>query len=554
MGPKGDYIYYLQDEKGSELGRLVRVSMAGGTPEDLTPDLPPYTLRGFDISRNGSCLAFDAVYGNRYWFFCIWLEPDGIGSPQLVYKAREETWACNLSYDGSLLAVKSTHRAPHSRRYTTLAFNTHSGEQVAELWDGSDYSVEPVQFSPVQGDDRLLAASNASGALRPLLWDPRTNERRGVTVPSAVGPVHPLDWSPDGSKLLIQTKTEKHEGLFIYDLDDQGLLPLRHEPGTFRGRTGPFLTGTAASFFAPDGTVWAQWSDASHPSRLLSLTSTSRPKPVLPVGNCPPGRPLRSVAFPSSDGVPVQAWLGLPSSSAETEGPFPTILHVHGGPSGAASNTFDAPSQAWLDHGFAYLTVNYRGSTGFGRDFQEKINGDVGRWELEDIMAARRWLIGEGIADPNGILLEGGSYGGFLTVWALSQAPDLWAGGIAPVAIVDWTMNYEDSSAAMKGWARMIFDGAPQDKPELYRDRSPLTHAASIQAPLLIVQGRRDSRATPRQMERFEREMEVLQKDFTLVWLDSGHGYPSAAAAEHIQEKHLKFAYRVLGLQGRDAD
>lgn len=554
LGPKGDYLYYLQDEKGSELGHLVRVPMAGGTPEDLTPDLPPYTFRGFDISLNGDCLAFDAVYGNRYWFYCISLEPDGIGSPQLVYKAREETWACHLSYDGSLLAVKSTHRAPYSRRYTTLAFNTNSAEQIAELWDGPDYKVEPVQFSPVQGDERLLAASNASGALLPLLWDPRTNERRDITVPSAVGSVHPLDWSPDGSKLLVQTKTEEHEGLFTYDLDGEGLLPLQHEPGTFRGRTGPFHTGTAASFFAPDGTVWAQWSDASHPSRLLSLTSTTRPKPVLSVGNCPPGRPLRSVVFPSSDGVPVQAWLGMPSSSAESEGPFPTILHVHGGPSGAASNAFDAPSQAWLDHGFAYLTVNYRGSTGFGRDFQEKINGDVGRWELEDMMAARRWLIGEGIADPNSILLEGGSYGGFLTVWALSQAPDLWAGGIAPVAIVDWTMNYEDSSAAMKGWARMIFGGAPQDKPELYRDRSPLTHAAAIQAPLLIVQGRHDSRATPRQMERFEREMDALKKDFTLVWLDSGHGFPSAAAAEHIQETHLKFAYRVLGLQGRDAD
>jgi len=454
----------------------------------------------------------------------------------------------------ALLAVKSTHRAPHSRRYTTLVFNANSGEQVAELWDGSDYSVEPVQFSPLRGDERLLAASNASGALLPLLWDPRSNERRDVTVPSAEGPVLPLDWSPDGSKLLVQTRAGKREGLFIYNLNDEDLLPLQHEPGAFRGRTGPYHTGTAASFFAPDGTVWAQWSDASHPSQLLSLTATDRPKPILPVAHCPPGRPWRSVSFPGSDGVSVQAWLGMPSSSEGSEGPFPTILHVHGGPSGAASNAFDAPSQAWLDHGFAYLTVNYRGSTGFGRDFQEKINGDVGRWELEDMVAARRWLIGEGIAGPNGILLEGGSYGGFLTVWALSQEPDLWAGGIAPVAIVDWTMNYEDSSAAMKGWARMIFDGTPQEKPELYRDRSPLTHAAAIQAPLLIFQGRRDSRATPRQMEHFARKMEALQKDFTLVWLDSGHGLPSAATAEHIQETHLKFAYRALGLQGRDVD
>ena len=555
LGPEGEYLYYLKDDKGSELGHIVRVPWAGGPPEDLTPNLPPYTLRGFDISRNGACLAFDAVYDNRYWFHCIELEPDGTPSaPRLLYTAQEETWACHLSQDGQLLAVKSTHRAPHSRRYAVLVFDTASGEQVAELWDGFDFNVEPVQFSPLRGDERLLAASTAGGALLPLLWDPRSNERRDLAMPAAEGSILPLDWSPDGSKLLVQTKTQEHDGLFIYDLDNENLLPLQHRPGSFRGQAGTFHTGTAASFFAPDGTVWAQWSDAAHPSQLLSLTAADQPKPVLPVPACPPGHPWRSFSFPSSDGVSVQAWLGLPSSSDMSEGPFPTILHVHGGPSGAVSNAFDATSQSWLDHGFAFLTVNYRGSTGFGREFQEKINGDVGRWELEDMLAARRWLLEEGIADPERILLEGGSYGGFLTVWALSQEPELWAGGVAPVAIVDWRMNYEDSSAAMKGWARMIFDGTPSEKPDLYRDRSPLTHAAAIQAPLLIFQGRRDSRATPRQMEYFARKMEASSKDFTLVWLDGGHGSTSAATAEHVQETHLKFAYRVLGLQGPDED
>ena len=555
LGPDGNYLYYLHDEKGSELGHIARVPFAGGPAEDLTPELPPYTLRGFDISRDGSRLAFDAVYEGRYWFYCIALESGGVPTePRLVYSAPEESWSCHLSYEGSLLAVKSTRRAPHSRRYTVLVFNTSAGNQVAELWDGFDYSIEPVQFSPLPGDERLLAATTASGALLPLLWDPLSGCRRDLPMPPADGPILPLDWSPDGRKLLVQTKTEEHEGLFTYDLLDDELTPLQHMPGTFRGRSGPYHTGTAASFFAPDGTVWAQWSDAAHPSQLLSLTATDQPKLILPDHDYPRGHAWRSVSFPSSDGESVQAWLGLPSSNESTEGPFPTVLHVHGGPSGAVSNAFDATSQAWLDHGFAYLTVNYRGSTGFGREFQEKINGDVGRWELEDMMAARLWLVEEGIADPNRILLEGGSYGGFLTVWALSQEPDLWAGGVAPVAIVDWTMNYEDSSAAMQGWAHMIFDGSPSEKPDLYRDRSPLTHAAAIQAPLLIFQGRRDSRATPRQMEHFARKMDALQKDFTLFWLDGGHGSTSAATAEHLQETHLKFAYRVLGLQGPDED
>ena len=284
------------------------------------------------------------------------------------------------------------------------------------------------------------------------------------------------------------------------------------------------------------------------PPRLLSLAADDPPKPVLPVDECPSGHPWRPVSFPSSDGVSVQAWLGLPSGADISDGPFPTFLHVHGGPSDAVSNAFDASSQAWLDHGFAYLTVNYRGSTGFGRAFQEKINGDVGHWELEDMLAARRWLIEQGIANLHQVLLEGGSYGGFLTVGTLSQRPELWAGGVAPVAIVVWTMNYEDSSAAMRGWARMIFGGSAQEKSELYRQRSPLTHAAAIQAPLMIVQGRHDSRATPRQMEVFTRRMEELNKEFALIWLDSGHGTGNTAIAESIQETHLKFAYRALGL------
>ncbi len=555
LAPDGAHCYFLRDKRGSEVGHVARVPFAGGPALDLTPDLPPYTLRGFDISRSGNLLAFDAVFDGRYWFYCITLSPDGSCSPpRLIYTAAEETWACHLSHDGALLAVKSTHRAPHSRRYSTLVFETGSGEQIAELWDGIEFSVEPVQFSPLTGDERLLASTTSQGVLRPLLWHPRTKQRRDLRFADDDEAVLPHDWSPDGNRLLVETTCDGRTGLFVYDLPEDDLRPLNHPPGTFRGRSGPFHTGTPATLFGPEGAVWAHWNDASHPPRLLSLTQESPPDPVLPVPDCPPGHPWREVSFPSADGVNVQAWLGLPSGTEISHGPFPTILHVHGGPSGAVTNAFDPSSQAWLDHGFAYLTVNYRGSTGFGREFQEKINGDVGRWELEDMLAARHWIIEQGIAHPRQVLLEGGSYGGFLTVWALTQKPDLWAGGVAPVAIVDWLMNYEDSSAAMQGWARMIFDGSPRKRPHLYRERSPLTHAASIQAPLFVFQGRHDSRATPRQMEYFSRRMQDLGKDFTLIWLDAGHGTSSVATAERMQEEHMKFAYRVLGLQASDVD
>ena len=89
LGPTGDFLYYLQDDKGSEIGHIARIPYASGPPVDLTPDLPVYTLRGFDICRGGNCLAFDAVYENRYWFYCLELHTDGSFSPpRLIYSAR----------------------------------------------------------------------------------------------------------------------------------------------------------------------------------------------------------------------------------------------------------------------------------------------------------------------------------------------------------------------------------------------------------------------------------------------------------------------------------
>src|SRR5207249_7839956 len=137
----------------------------------------------------------------------------------------------------------------------------------------------------------------------------------------------------------------------------------------------------------------------------------------------PPGRPWRSVSFPSSDGTPIQGWLALP----EGAGPFPTILETHGGPTAVMMESFDPSCQMWLDHGFAYLTINYRGSTTFGKEFLEKIWGNVGYWEVEDMVAARAWLVGQGITKADQVFLTGWSYGGYLTLQALGTYPALWA-------------------------------------------------------------------------------------------------------------------------------
>lgn len=231
------------------------------------------------------------------------------------------------------------------------------------------------------------------------------------------------------------------------------------------------------------------------------------------------------------------------------------ILHVHGGPDLAMIEGFSAKSQAWLDHGFAYLTINYRGSTTFGRQFREQIWGNPGHWEVEDMVAARGWLVQEGIARPDRILVTGSSYGGYLTLLALGKRPDLWAGGMAVAAFADWAMQYEHAAEIVKAHTESLFGGTPEERPEQYVASSPITYVENVRAPVLVIQGRNDVRCPARQMEEFEEKMRSLGKSIEVHWFDAGHmgSFAGERSIEH-QELMLRFAYRILvGEVGRSA-
>src|SRR5262249_41627943 len=166
------------------------------------------------------------------------------------------------------------------------------------------------------------------------------------------------------------------------------------------------------AFFAPDGLIHVVWEDSTHPPQVIALDpATGRPMgTLLAAPDIPPCRPCRSVSFASTDGQQIQGWLAVPDGPS----PFPTLLHIHGGAEAAMTDLFFPGSQSWLDHGFAFLSINYRGSTTFGRAFLEQIWGNLGRWEVEDMVAAREWLVTEGIADPLRVFVAGGgARGGF---------------------------------------------------------------------------------------------------------------------------------------------
>jgi len=534
----GRFIYYLGDQKGNEKGHVVRVPFEGGNPEDITPDLPPYNV--FDLSyyfatnESGNLIGLVIADPEGFHFHLIGLGAGGeLKARRTLHDAKKTLNFPRLSADGTIAVIGTAERC--NKSFTSLAaFDAVSGKAIGKLWDGADYTIEPLTFSPVKGDGRLLARTNRTGFRRLLVWNPGTGERDDLELGTLEGELPIGAWSLDGKRILLTHYQKAEQQLYTYNLGTKALKQLNHPSGTFGGY-----------YFMPNGAIYSQCQDASNPTRLVELDGETGDlkRTVLAAGEVPKGHPWKSITFKSSDGQEIQGWLGLPDG----KGPFPTILEMHGGPAAVIPNIFYPWSQAWLDHGFAYLHINQRGSTTFGKAFQEKIIEDVGHWEVEDMVGARDWLVENGIAKRDQILLTGMSYGGYLTLQALGTKPELWAGGLAMGAVTDWAVMFEEGADEIKVGLKEWFGGSPKEKPEAYARSSPVTYVEKVQAPVLILQGRNDARCPERQIVEYETKLKALGKTIEIDWIEVGHGAFSAEEQIREQEVMLKFAYQVLG-------
>jgi acetyl esterase/lipase len=534
LSPDGGHVYYLRDDGGNETGHYVRIPWAAGAEQVMTPDMAPYAaLYRCAVSDDGSMFAFTPTEADGFPLYCMDLHPDGtVGRPRELYRSPKLIDDAALSTTGDMAVVATSEHSP-ARQYSLLAVQTADGERVGELSDLPDGSVRAIRFSPLPDDRRLLCMTDRSGYNRPLIWEPSSGERRDLPLADLAGDIEPLDWSLDGEQILLCQLNRAAQQLYAYNLESGALTRLHHPSGTYSGAQ-----------FGPQGGIVAVWEDSAHLPQVIRLDGETgaRQEAILSVGHAPPTRRLQSVSFPSSDGAEIQGWLGLPDGT----GPFPTILSIHGGPHMAMTDSYDPEAQTWLDHGYAFLTINYRGSTTFGREFKQKIWGDLGHWELDDMVAACDWLVREGIALPEAILVTGASYGGYLTLIALGKRPELWAGGMALVAPADLAMEFVDGTDWSRGYLTAMMGGTPEEKSEQYAASSPITYAEQVVAPLLVIQGRNDLRCPPGQMERYAARMQALGKPFEIDWFDAGHGALNLEQEIAFQERMLHFAHRTL--------
>jgi dipeptidyl aminopeptidase/acylaminoacyl peptidase len=533
ISPDGNNVYYVDDEMGNETGHVVRIRFTGGSAIDMTPSLPPYTLVSPFTDGTSSHLGVTIPSGGIFSSYVIDTAEDSISRPRPFFRSSKTTFGPIFSQDGTRCFVSTTERNGNLD-YSLVSFDTKNAEKLGELVDESS-RIDPCAFSPLAGDQRLLASSNISGNMRPLIWDVAQNTRKNLDVAKMEGDVVAVCWSPDAKSVLVERIFKASTELWLFDLESETLSRVPHPEGTI----------LSAGMLSRREVV-ISWQDSTHPVELLviDLTNSALRHYLRVEKEIPESTPWRSGHFSSSDGQEIQCWYALPAG----KGPFPTIFETHGGPTACQFNSFSPRSQCWLDHGFAYISVNYRGSTTFGKDFEKKINGDVGHWEVEDMVAARNWLTKTGISIPSQIFLTGWSYGGYLTLQAMGVRPELWAGGMGGVVVADWVSEYDDEPDAMRGYDIALHGGTPSDKKEEYEKASPITYVQNLSAPVLIIQGRNDMRDPPRQVELYEAKARSLKKEVKVIWFDTGHagsGIDIELAIRH-QEAMLRWLYDVI--------
>jgi dipeptidyl aminopeptidase/acylaminoacyl peptidase len=245
-----------------------------------------------------------------------------------------------------------------------------------------------------------------------------------------------------------------------------------------------------------------------------------------------PLRPMHPVEIPSRDGLTLVSYLTLPpGSEGERPGdPVPMVLLVHGGPWARDGYGFNRMHQLLANRGYAVLSVNFRGSTGFGKAFVNAGNLEWGARMHDDLIDAVDWAVAQGVAQKDKVAIMGGSYGGYATLAGLTFTPEVFACGVDIVG----PSNLETLLETIPPyWAPMVKQfhermGNP-NTPEglqLLKDRSPLHKADRIVRPLLIGQGANDPRVKQAESDQIVAAMERARIPVTyVVFPDEGHGF-----------------------------
>ena len=559
----GHHLYFVQDQAGDENFHtfLVDVSHDNDPPADI-----------------------HAVAGARVEVVAASEKHPG----QLIFTANDrkpelfDYWTYDLATGTKTLLAQNDGFAGISiDRDYHVRFGTKpmpDGSMVMQAWDAkkqtwTDHDVIPAEDALTTGqvgwskDGTSYYLSDSRGRDTAALYavDARTKKktliledaRADVGAPflhPTTGKVEAVMVDYDRPRWVVLDKAVKKDFAAIAKLDD-GV---------------PMITGTTLDFktwlitFTTDHqspSVW-RWDHVKHKGeRLFSIW------PSLDDAGLAPMYPQ---IIKSRDGLDLVSYLTLPNDADEDQDghadhPVPTVMWIHGGPWGRDSWGYDTVHQTLANRGYAVISVNYRGSTGFGKKFTNAGDLQWGKKMHDDVLDVRQWALDEGIALPGKICIAGASYGGYETLVGVAMTPDAFACGVDLVGPSN-LVTFQDTIPAYWGpfipmLRAKVGDPTTAEGKKLLIEASPLTHVGAIKVPLLIGQGKNDPRVNIRESDQIVKAMQAKKIPVSyVVFPDEGHGFARAennvaffAIMEAFLSVHLGGYFQPISFSELDA-
>jgi dipeptidyl aminopeptidase/acylaminoacyl peptidase len=356
-------------------------------------------------------------------------------------------------------------------------------------------------------------------------------------------------WVPIARDRMVVSYTRAGRWhLATLDTTDGAISPLAEglEPRDWLAATASHVVLVAASPTTPDVVVRIEIATSAIEPLKPSVT-VSFPASIISVPE--------SVKLPSSDGKGTHLFY-YPPRNGDYAAPAgerpPLILISHGGPTTATSPTLDLKVQFWTSRGFAVADVNYGGSSGFGRAYRERLNGQWGLLDVKDMIEAATFLVSEGKADPDRLMIRGGSAGGYTTLAALTFHPGVFQAGASYYGVSDIEVLARDTHKFESRYLDTLVGPYPSAS-ETYRARSPIRFVDRLACSLILFQGLEDKVVPPNQSEMMAAA--VRAKGLPVAYLafeGEQHGFRKASTIVRCLEAELYFYGAVFGFTPAD--